>query len=117
MSTKTEPSTASVSTSFQVEGMTCASCVGRVEKAIRAVPGVTSASVNLATERATVAFAGKPDPSAVIAAIAKAGYKMGDRVVRAAQVLVVDPVEGEGEPAPEQAAGESAEPPADAGGE
>jgi molecular chaperone GrpE len=49
--------------------------------------------------------------------VAKAGYKMGDRVVRAAQVLVVDPVEGEGEPAPEQAAGESAEPPADAGGE
>jgi molecular chaperone GrpE len=49
--------------------------------------------------------------------VAKAGYKMGDRVVRAAQVLVVDPVEGEGEAAPEQAAGESAEPPADAGGE
>ena len=51
--------------------------------------------------------------------VAKAGYKMGDRVVRAAQVLVVDPVEGEGEPAPEQAAGEqaAAESPADAGGE
>ena len=56
MSTKNEPSTAPVSTSFQVEGMTCASCVGRVEKAIRAVPGVVSASVNLATERATVEF-------------------------------------------------------------
>lgn len=74
MSTKNELSTAPVSTSFQVEGMTCASCVGRVEKAIRAVPGVTSANVNLATERATVAFAGRPDPSAVIAAIGKAGY-------------------------------------------
>ena len=38
--------------SFPVEGMTCASCVLRVEKAIAAVPGVESASVNLATERA-----------------------------------------------------------------
>lgn len=65
---------ASPATSFQVEGMTCASCVARVEKAIRAVPGVASANVNLATERATVEFAGKPDPSGVIAAIAKAGY-------------------------------------------
>ena len=37
-----------------VRGMTCASCVGRVEKAIPAVPGVTEAAVNLATERAQV---------------------------------------------------------------
>ena len=34
--------------------MTCASCVSRVEKAIAAVPGVISASVNLATERASI---------------------------------------------------------------
>ncbi len=62
------------SADFQIEGMTCASCVARVEKAIRAVPGVASANVNLATERATVDFTGKPDPGAVIAAIEKAGY-------------------------------------------
>ncbi|MFZ1181287.1 MAG: heavy metal-associated domain-containing protein, partial [Herbaspirillum sp.] len=37
-----------------IDGMTCASCVGRVEKALRAVPSVREASVNLATERATV---------------------------------------------------------------
>src|SRR5437667_73620 len=37
-----------------VEGMTCASCVGRVERALKAVPGVTEAIVNLATERASV---------------------------------------------------------------
>ena len=55
-----------------VEGMTCASCVARVEKALVAVPGVTSAAVNLATERATVA--GTADPAALIAAIEKAGY-------------------------------------------
>lgn len=71
---RTAAPAASPATSFQVEGMTCASCVARVEKAIRAVPGVASASVNLATERTTVEFAGKPDPSGVIAAIAKAGY-------------------------------------------
>jgi copper chaperone CopZ len=40
------------------EGMTSASCVGRVELALRAVPGVTDAAVNLATERAVVTTAG-----------------------------------------------------------
>ncbi|HET9577966.1 MAG TPA: heavy metal-associated domain-containing protein, partial [Usitatibacter sp.] len=39
---------------LKVEGMTCASCVARVEKALRRVPGVTDASVNLATETASV---------------------------------------------------------------
>ena len=42
--------------SFPVEGMTCASCVRRVEKAIAAIPGVEAANVNLATERADVRF-------------------------------------------------------------
>lgn len=41
-----------------VEGMTCASCVGRVEKAIRAFPTVVAAIVNLATGKATVNLAG-----------------------------------------------------------
>lgn len=59
---------------FLVEGMTCASCVGRVEKSIRAVPGVSSANINLATEKATVTFDGAADPQAVVAAIEKAGY-------------------------------------------
>ncbi len=62
-----------VSTDFGIEGMTCASCVRRVEKAITAVPGVASASVNLATERATVQFDGEPDTLAVLHAIEKAG--------------------------------------------
>ncbi|MBL8591254.1 MAG: copper-translocating P-type ATPase [Devosia sp.] len=68
-------------TSFQIEGMTCASCVARVEKAIRAVPGVASANVNLATERATVEFSAKPDPRGVIAAIAKAGYATREETI------------------------------------
>ncbi|WP_441279646.1 heavy metal translocating P-type ATPase [Tardiphaga sp. 172_B4_N1_3] len=59
-----------------IEGMTCASCVNRVEKAIAAVPGVKSASVNLATERATVELlAGSTPRAAIDAAIRKAGYE------------------------------------------
>ncbi|WP_291558285.1 copper ion binding protein, partial [Comamonas sp. SCN 65-56] len=56
-----------------VEGMTCASCVGRVEKALKAVPGVTEANVNLATERATVR--GMAGVGELVAAIGKAGYE------------------------------------------
>jgi copper chaperone CopZ len=52
--------------SFPIEGMTCASCVRRVEKAIAAVPGVESASVNLATERADVRLAEPVSPEAVV---------------------------------------------------
>src|ERR1700757_5148170 len=40
--------------SFPVDGMSCAACAGRVERALRAVPGVAEASVNLATEIAHV---------------------------------------------------------------
>ena len=55
-----------------IEGMTCASCVARVERALKTVPGVTAANVNLATERATVT--GTADLAALIGAIADAGY-------------------------------------------
>ncbi|WP_027997589.1 heavy metal translocating P-type ATPase [Sinorhizobium arboris] len=63
-----------IATDFGIEGMTCASCVRRVEMAIAAVPGVASANVNLATERATVQFDREPDPASVLRAIEKAGY-------------------------------------------
>ena len=56
-----------------VEGMTCASCVGRVEKALKSVPGVTEAVVNLATERATVR--GVAAVAALLAAVDKVGYE------------------------------------------
>ena len=61
-----------------VEGMTCASCVLRVEKALKKVDGVSVATVNLATEQTTVTF----DPLRVSverlrAAVADAGYSLG----------------------------------------
>ncbi|MGQ7828805.1 heavy metal translocating P-type ATPase [Altererythrobacter sp. Z27] len=62
--------------SIPVEGMTCASCVAHVEKAVRAVPGVTGASVNLATEKASVSFNQKQATLEDIErAIRKAGYE------------------------------------------
>jgi P-type Cu+ transporter len=69
---------------LQVEGMTCASCVARVEKALRKVPGVLDASVNLATETATVT-ASEPVAEAAIAAIRKAGYEARVRTARTAE--------------------------------
>jgi P-type Cu+ transporter len=68
-------SSAESTVSLHINGMACASCVARVEKAIRAAPGVASASVNFATQRATVGFSGSPDIGAVVAAIGKAGYE------------------------------------------
>ena len=63
--------------SVPIEGMTCASCVRRVEQAIAAVPGVAAATVNLATERAEVHFDGTPNLPAVLGAVSQAGYAVG----------------------------------------
>jgi Cu+-exporting ATPase len=58
--------------------MHCAACVGRVEGALRGVPGVADASVNLATEQATVRFdADRADVARLQAAVAAAGYELG----------------------------------------
>ncbi|MFC6284252.1 MULTISPECIES: heavy metal translocating P-type ATPase [Polaromonas] len=63
------------SVQLKVDGMTCASCVSRVEKALKQVPGVASAEVNLATETAEVRFVGRDNNlAALIAAVDKAGY-------------------------------------------
>jgi Cu+-exporting ATPase len=61
-------------TELQVEGMTCASCVGRVEKALRKLPGVSEVSVNLATEKASVEALGSLSWATLAAAVEKAGY-------------------------------------------
>lgn len=62
-----------------IEGMTCASCVGRVEKALRSVPGVELAAVNLATERAQISAANDMDLALLVGAIEAAGYDVPAR--------------------------------------
>ncbi|MBD9609683.1 Cu+-exporting ATPase [Pseudomonas sp. PvR086] len=59
---------------LSIDGMTCASCVGRVERALTKVPGVKSVSVNLANERAHLELLGQVDPQTLIGAVTKAGY-------------------------------------------
>ena len=61
-----------VKTELAIEGMTCASCVGRVERALHIVPGVMAARVNLATERAVVE--GGADARLLVRAIGEVGY-------------------------------------------
>ena len=67
--------TATTDTTLQIGGMTCASCVGRVEKALKALPGVVSASVNLATERASVQAIPALSAATLAQAVEKAGYE------------------------------------------
>ncbi|MBL8789302.1 MAG: copper-translocating P-type ATPase [Rhizobiales bacterium] len=73
--------TISAHLSIPVEGMTCASCVRRVEKAVAGVPGVSRAVANLATERVDIDFTGKPEAAPVLSAIEKAGYHVASRSV------------------------------------
>ena len=60
-----------------IQGISCASCVTNNEKALQAVPGVLSATVNIATEKATVSFdTDRASPAQLVAAIMKVGYKV-----------------------------------------
>ncbi|HKX05141.1 MAG TPA: heavy metal translocating P-type ATPase, partial [Methylomirabilota bacterium] len=69
-----------------VKGMHCAACVDKVERALRSVPGVTEASVNLATERARVELGGKPAGLAELrAAVAAAGYAIPEEIAVTAE--------------------------------
>lgn len=62
-------------TTFTIEGMTCDHCRKRAEKALAAVPGVQSATVDLATNTASII--GQADASALRQAVEKAGYRVG----------------------------------------
>ncbi|HUR39756.1 MAG TPA: heavy metal translocating P-type ATPase [Verrucomicrobiae bacterium] len=67
-------SVAPIEASLVIEGITCASCVNRVEKALHAVPGVQDASVNLATGLARVRMDATTTPQALVEAVKSAGY-------------------------------------------
>lgn len=78
------PQPSSARLSLPVAGMTCASCVGRVERALSAIQGVQAATVNLATERADITFNGQADPQAAVRAIEGAGYTVREETVELA---------------------------------
>jgi Cu+-exporting ATPase len=63
-----------ITSELDISGMTCASCVRRVEKALGKVPGVSEASVNYATERATIHHGHDISPEALVKAVDAAGY-------------------------------------------
>lgn len=69
---------------LNVEGMSCASCVGHVERALRGVPGVERADVNLVTERATVVADERVTRGALAHAVDAAGYKVAPEKAAAA---------------------------------
>ncbi len=75
---------------LKIGGMTCATCVGRVEKALGGVPGVVNASVNLATESADAEIvSGLVRPMDLVAAVEAAGYDaevLGDDADRQAEI-------------------------------
>ena len=75
---------------LKISGMHCAACVGRVEQALAAVPGVADASVNLATERALVRLAEPVLDERLSAAVRDAGY--GARPVASPARSVIETV-------------------------
>ena len=74
-----DPRRATIELELPIEGMTCASCVARIERFLKHAPGVEDATVNLATERATIvldpAVAGRDE---AVEAIRSAGYDVRD---------------------------------------
>lgn len=89
---------------LEIGGMTCASCAMRVEKALAKVPGVASASVNLATETASVNLtaAAAAASDALIAAVKKAGY---EAALLAPPDAAPEPADADVASAPETTAG------------
>lgn len=102
LTNRPDNATLTASADFAVGGMTCASCVARVEKAVRRVPSVVDASVNLATERVRVqldlddARARDSATAAVVEAVTAAGFtatplmEEGSKAARDEQVALDD---------------------------
>jgi len=86
-----------------VEGMTCASCVARVEKALKKVEGVSVANVNFATEKVTVAFdSHKTDLPTLANAVADAGYTLSTQALK--KPSSVESASGNGQKSPQEQA-------------
>ena len=81
MNTALAPSDSQTDWSFPVAGMTCASCVARVEKALARLPGVSSASVNLATETVTLRAGPELQAHTITEAVERAGYSVPQQTV------------------------------------
>ncbi len=77
--------------SFSVTGMTCSACVSHVEKAVRALPGVSQVSVSLLQNRMTVSFSSPASVSQIIQAVSKAGYGAQTLVSSAVNVAPDEP--------------------------
>ncbi|HEU5347318.1 MAG TPA: heavy metal translocating P-type ATPase [Ktedonobacterales bacterium] len=88
---QTNASTSARTTEFAISGMTCASCVRRVERSLSKVPGVATANVNLATERATVTYApSQTSVATLIGAVEKAGYGAEEIVAAVPQPAITE---------------------------
>jgi Cu+-exporting ATPase len=74
---------------FPVTGMTCASCVSHVEKALASIPGVVSVNVNLASEKATVEYIDGTKVTQLRKAVKDAGYELGPEAGTLEDVTVV----------------------------
>ena len=72
------------SLTLPIVGMSCTSCVNRVERALETIPGVIEANVNLAAERADVRFNGTIDASKLLKAVENLGYKATVRSINLA---------------------------------
>ncbi len=84
MTTRVTDSLPPIEIVLPIEGMTCASCVGRIERFLAKTPGVEAASVNLATERATVLVdPGTAGRDELVRAVEAAGYEVKTEAVAA----------------------------------
>jgi P-type Cu+ transporter len=73
---------------YSVDGMTCAACVGRTERVLRAQSGVLEATVNLATQSAHVTFAAPATAQSLAGALGRAGYPARENVANSAPALM-----------------------------
>ncbi len=97
---KEDTAPASATLELEIEGMTCASCVNRIERKVQKVEGVEKVNVNLATERGTITFDPQQvDLPRIVSAIEAAGYKArpyGEQVVRNARPASYAPAAADG---------------------